>query len=111
MLFNSFNFWIVFPFIFAVYWIIPVKYTSAKKWFLILASYLLYMNFKPAYAPILLGITVVTYVVALYLESPITSAHIKRRRIIVWTGVVLAALPLLVSKYYNFINDSIFSAM
>lgn len=111
MLFNSFNFWIVFPFIFAVYWIIPVKYTSAKKWFLILASYLLYMNFKPAYALILLGITVVTYVVALYLESPITSAHIKRRRIIVWTGVVLAALPLIVFKYYNFINESIFSAM
>ena len=101
MLFNSFNFWIVFPFIFAVYWIIPIKYTSAKKGFLILVSYLLYMNFKPAYALILFGITVVTYVVALYLESAIASAHIKRRRIIVWTGVVLATLPLIVFKYYK----------
>lgn len=111
MLFNSFNFWIIFPFIFVIYWIIPIKYTSAKRWFLILASYLLYMNFNPAYALILLGITIVTYVAALYLESTFASANIKKRKIIVWTGVVLAALPLLVFKYYNFINDSIFSAM
>ncbi len=48
---------------------------------------------------------------ALYLESTFASANIKKRKIIVWTGVVLAALPLLVFKYYNFINDSIFSAM
>lgn len=111
MLFNSFNFWIIFPFIFVIYWIIPIKYTSAKRWFLILASYLLYMNFNPAYALILLGITIVTYVAALYLESTFASANIKKRKIIVWTGVVLAALPLLVFKYYSFINDSIFSAM
>jgi hypothetical protein len=69
------------------------------------------MNFNPAYALILLGITIVTYVAALYLESTFASANIKKRKIIVWTGVVLAALPLLVFKYYNFINDSIFSAM
>lgn len=111
MLFNSFNFWVVFPLIFVLYWIIPVRYTLAKKWFLILTSYLLYMNFKPAYALILLGITVVTYAAALYLESTFASANIRKRKIIVWTGVVLAALPLLAFKYYNFINDSIFSAM
>lgn len=35
----------------------------------------------------------------------------KKRKIIVWIGVVLAALPLVVFKYYNFINDSIFSTM
>lgn len=69
------------------------------------------MNFNPAYALILLGITVVTYAAALYLESTFASANIRKRKIIVWTGVVLAALPLLAFKYYNFINDSIFSAM
>lgn len=111
MIFNSFNFWIVFPFIFAIYWIIPIRYVIAKKWFLILVSYLLYMNFKPAYALILLGITIVTYVVALMLESTFVSVKIKRRKIIVWVGIVLATLPLVVFKYYNFINDTIFNVM
>lgn len=111
MIFNSFNFWIVFPFIFAIYWIIPIRYVTAKRWFLIIVSYLLYMNFKPAYALILLGITIVTYVAALYLESAFASVKIKRRKIILGVGVALAMFPLGLFKYYNFINDTIFNAM
>ena len=111
MPFNSFNFWIVFPFIFALYWAIPSSYRKAKKWFLILVSYLLYMNFKPAYALILLGVTVVTYFAAIWMESISIAGDKKKRKAIVWTGVVLVTLPLLVFKYYNFINESLFGVM
>ena len=61
MPFNSFNFWLVFPFIFGLYWLIPVKYNQARKVFLILVSYLLYMNWKPAFALVLLGVTLITF--------------------------------------------------
>ena len=61
MLFNSFNFWLVFPFIFVFYWVIPAKFNECRKWFLIIASYLLYMNWKPAYALVLLAVTLITY--------------------------------------------------
>ena len=61
MAFNSFNFWIVFPFIFVLYWAIPVKWNTWRKVFLVLASYLLYMNWKPGFALVLLGVTLVTY--------------------------------------------------
>ena len=61
MAFNSFSFWLVFPFIFGLYWLIPAKYNQCRKVFLVLTSYLLYMNWKPTFAIVLLGVTLVTY--------------------------------------------------
>ena len=108
MLLNSFNFWIIFPFIFIVYWLVPSRYVSTKKWILIIVSYLLYMNFKPAYALILLGVTLITYICALILDN---LKNKKKRKNLLWTGTILAILPLLVFKYYNFINVSIYQLM
>ena len=61
MLFNSLKFLLIFPLIFVLHWAIPARYNQWRKLLLILASYLLYMNFKPAYALVLLGVTLVTY--------------------------------------------------
>ena len=61
MPFNSFSFWLVFPFIFVFYWLIPVKWNTWRKVFLVVAGYLLYMNWKPAFAIVLLGVTLITY--------------------------------------------------
>lgn len=61
MLFNSLKFLLFFPLIFFVYWLIPVKYHQWRKMFLIIVSYLLYMNWKPSFALVLLGVTLVTY--------------------------------------------------
>lgn len=69
MLFNSFDFLIVFPFIFLLYWIIPTKYTSIRKAFLILVSFLLYLNWKPWFALVLIGVIVVTYLFARWLQN------------------------------------------
>lgn len=69
MLFNTFNFWVIFPFIFTTYWLIPCKYEKAKKWSMIIISYLLYMNYKPSYALILLAITLITYSGAIYFQK------------------------------------------
>lgn len=60
MAFNSFSFWLLFPFIFGLYWLIPAKWNLWCKIFLILVSYLLYMNWKPAFALVLLGVTFIT---------------------------------------------------
>lgn len=61
MLFNSLKFLLIFPAIFAIYWAIPVKWGNVKKVFLLIVSYLLYMNFNPAHSLILLGVTLITY--------------------------------------------------
>ena len=104
MPFNSFSFWLVFPFIFGLYWLIPAKYNQWRKVFLVLASYLLYMNWKPAFALVLLGVTLVTYGGGYLLGAQQVT---KKRRCVFWPFVLLGLLPLLVFKYYNFINNSI----
>jgi len=61
MAFNSFNFWLIFPFIFVFYWLIPASRNEWRKLFLILTSYLLYMNWKAAFAIVLCGVTMITF--------------------------------------------------
>lgn len=102
MLFNSFNFWIIFPIIFIIYWLIPSSKITYRKLFLIIVSYLLYMNWIPAYALLLLGVTLITFYTA-----KIISSNNRRKFFIICLGVFLTILPLLIFKYYNFINNSI----
>ena len=97
MPFNSFNFWLVFPFIFSFYWLIPSKYAAMKKWYLILVSYLLYMNWKPAFAVVLLFVTGVTF----YGAKALSVDDKQRRYGMIWITGLLSLLPLLIFKYYN----------
>lgn len=112
MIFNSFNFIVFFPLLFLLYYIIPAKNGKWRNGFLLLVSYLLYANSKPVYAIILLGVTFVTYWGGQILELRVESEEIKvgdkkRRKRLVWCLTLLGLLPLLLFKYYNFINDNI----
>ena len=104
MLFNSFNFWIIFPFIFLFFWIIPSRQQLTKKIFLITISYLLYINWDVAYSLILLGITLITFYGAKIISNTPT---IHKRHILIALFTTLAFLPLLIFKYYNFIITSV----
>lgn len=101
MIFNSFNFIILFPFIFLLYYVIPAKYSKARNMYLLLVSYLLYLQWKPIYALVLLWVTIVTYFSALHLKRA------QRPKVCLTFGVILALIPLLFFKYFNFVNDSI----
>ena len=109
MLFNSLKFLLIFPLIFGIYWAIPARWNKVRKVFLILVSYLLYMNFKPAFALVLLAVTLVTYWGGQFLEFSENDEESKekRKKRLVWLFALMGGLPLLVFKYYNFINSSI----
>ena len=114
MTFNSFSFWLVFPLIFGIYWLIPAKWNQWRKVFLIVVSYLLYMNWKPTFALVLLAITLVTYGGGYLIDNQIVNneeLRVKRRKRLIWLFSVLSLLPLLVFKYYNFVNESIWSLL
>ena len=64
---------------------------------------MLYINWKPVYALILLGVTGITYLFALQIERK--REHAKRTMII---GVIAGLIPLLFFKYFNFINEQIY---
>lgn len=107
MVFNSFNFWLLFPIIFVIYWAIPKQYIKARNFFLLIVSYLLYMNWKPAFAIVLFGVTLVTYYGGLLFDNK----NRTNRKQLVLLFTLLGALPLLVFKYYNFLNESIASLL
>ena len=105
MIFNSFNFITIFPFIFLLYYVIPAHWGRTRNLFLLAVSYLLYMQWKPAYALVLLGVTAVTWLAALLLEK---TRHPKR---MLAAGVVLALLPLFLFKYLGFAGETISQAL
>ena len=105
MIYNSFNFLVAFPLLFLLFYAIPAKRTNGRNLYLLLVSYLLYANWKPVYALILLGVTLVTYLFARWIEDG------KRSAKIVVGGTFLTLVPLLIFKYYNFINDSVFDLL
>ena len=119
MTFNSFIFWLIFPFVFVIHWILPKcidfdkyrlnihRFILPRNLFLILVSYLLYANWKPAYTLILLGITLLTF----YGAKFITSKESRRKVVVISLMALITLLPLMVFKYYNFINESVWSLL
>ena len=118
MTFNSFIFWLVFPCIFLIYWILPdsigvgrnagnQRVVRPRNLFLLVANYLLYANWKPAFTLILLLVTVLTYLGARYFDAK----EDHRKTGVIFTYALLMLLPLLVFKYYNFVNESIWKLL
>lgn len=79
-----------------------------------MVSYLLYMNWKPTFAFVLLSITLVTYGGGYLIDNQSiddNELRAKRRKRLIWLFAVLSLLPLLVFKYYNFVNESVWSLL
>ena len=102
MIYNSFNFIVLFPLLFLLYYTIPAQYQKARNIFLLVVSYLLYLNWEPVYALILLAITIVTYYSARLIEK----SKKKKKKVVI--GAAISLLPLLFFKYFNFINEQVY---
>ncbi len=109
MIFNSFEFIWLFPLIFSLCLVLGngelvKRYPRLGNLFLLICSYALYIKIKPVYALILLSITAVTYSLAILLEKQ--SNSLKRKRL-TFILCLIAILPLLLFKYYNFISSQL----
>ena len=65
------------------------------------------MNWKPAFALVLLGVTLITFGWWYLLDAHAVKKLKVGRRRLAWCFALLGLLPLLVFKYYNFLNDSL----
>ena len=92
-----------------IYWAIPVLFNRTRNIFLLAVSYLLYMNWKPSFAIVLLGVTAICYLGGILVsENEFVN---KKKRALCWCFAALGLLPLLVFKYYNFLNESLTSTL
>ena len=113
MLFNSIEFLLFFPAVVLLYYAIPGK---LRVFWILLTSYLFYMNWNPAYALLLLFSTAVTFLFGLLIgkrrtkEKAAAEAGRPIRQLSkVWVGVSFAVnlAILFFYKYFDFTVDNI----
>jgi alginate O-acetyltransferase complex protein AlgI len=101
MLFNSTTFLIFLPIVVAVYFSMSARW----RWlWLLLASYVFYAAWKPAYLILIFASTVIDYCVGLCLEKTEVAG---RRRLLLCTSLFGNLALLFVFKYYNFFAESL----
>ena len=101
MLFNSVQFAIFLPIVFALYWLLPHRF----RWVLLLAaSYYFYMSWKAEYIFLILFTTAVSYYAAILLEK---TEKKSIKKLIVTVSLLICFGVLFVFKYYNFFFEQI----
>ncbi len=106
MLFNSWQFGLFFPIVFAIYWGLPEKF----RWAVILvSSYYFYMSWNVKYVILILFTTIISYLAALLIERYRENNSVKK---FILAFTLIACLGVLfIFKYYNFVLESFASFM
>ena len=106
MLFNSWQFAIFLPVVFALYWSVPQRF----RWFVILvSSYWFYMSWNVKYVTLILFTTFISYLAAILLERFNKNKAMKK---IILALTLIACLSVLFTfKYFNFFSQSFIEFM
>ena len=103
MVFNSLEFFIFLPIVFALYWFIFQKHLKAQNILILVASYVFYGLWDWRFLSLILLSTIVDYFVALKiyeLDEP------KKRKRWLWVSVIFNIGLLGFFKYFNFFVSS-----
>jgi len=100
MLFNSFEFFLFFPVVTIIYFLLAHKY----RWmWLLAASCYFYMAFVPVYILILGGTIVIDYFAGIWIQN----ASGQRRKLFLVLSLVSNIGVLAFFKYFNFLNENL----
>ena len=106
MLFNSFTYLIFLPAVVALYWAMPNRFRTTL---LLVASYVFYMSWKPAYGLLIFALTLINYAFGLALEK-YQAKKAEQKRILI-AGLIFNLGCLCFFKYANFLLGSVFSSI
>lgn len=99
MLFNSLTFAVFFPVVFALFYLTPHRH----RWLvLLIASYVFYMGWEPAYALLMFASTVFDYATS----NRMPDATARGKKVLLGISLALNFALLGSFKYYNLINDT-----
>jgi D-alanyl-lipoteichoic acid acyltransferase DltB (MBOAT superfamily) len=105
VLFNSLEFLLFLPCVFALYHALPARLRWAL---LLLASYVFYMAWRPEYAALIASSTLVDYYAALRLERLTRLAH---KRALLGLSLAVNLGLLFTFKYFNFFSTTVAEAL
>lgn len=107
MLFNSIDFAIFLPIVFVLYWFVTNNNLKLQNLLIVVASYLFYIWWDWRFSFLLLFSTVVDYTVGLKLKS---EENNTRRKLYLWSSIMVNIGSLGFFKYYNFFIDNFVAA-
>ncbi len=107
MLFNTIDFAIFLPIVFALYWFVTNHNLKLQNFLIVAASYLFYGWWDYRFLSLILFSTVVDYTVGLRLKN---EEKKRKRQALLWTSILVNLGFLGFFKYYNFFLDNFVSA-
>ena len=107
MLFNSIDFAIFLPIVFILYWFVTNKNLKLQNLLIVVASYVFYGWWDWRFLSLIVFSTVVDYTVGRQLR---TEENQLKRRILLWTSILVNLGFLGFFKYYNFFLDNFITA-
>lgn len=103
MLFNSLTYALFLPIVVALYWASPIK---LRVPILLIASYIFYMSWRPAFILLIIGLTAVNYFFGFRIHR-----SEKNKKPWLFAAVATNLLTLSFFKYAYFLNDVLVSAL
>ncbi len=107
MLFNSIDFAIFLPIVFVLYWFVTGKNLKLQNFLIVAASYLFYGWWDWRFLSLILFSSLVDYFVGIGL---LKQENRTKRKILLWTSILVNLGFLGFFKYYNFFLDNFITA-
>lgn len=107
MLFNSIDFFVFLPIVFILYWFICKKNLRLQNLLIVVASYVFYGWWDWRFLSLIIFSTLVDYTIGVRLSDEENS---KKRKLYLWTSILVNLGFLGFFKYYNFFIDNLVTA-
>jgi len=107
MFFNSIDFAIFLPIIFILYWFVANKNLKLQNLLIVISSYVFYAWWDWRFLSLILFSTIVDYLVGIGLSK---QENKGKRKILLWTSILVNLGFLGFFKYYNFFLDNFITA-
>jgi D-alanyl-lipoteichoic acid acyltransferase DltB (MBOAT superfamily) len=107
MLFNSIDFAIFLPVIFILYWFVTNKNLKLQNALIVLSSYIFYGWWDWRFLSLIIFSTIVDYLIGISLSK---QENQNKRKILLWTSILVNLGFLGFFKYYNFFLDNFITA-
>jgi alginate O-acetyltransferase complex protein AlgI len=107
MLFNSLDFAIFLPIVFILYWFVANKNLKSQNALIVVASYVFYGWWDWRFLSLIIFSTLVDYLIGQRLRSEDKQS---KRKVLLWTSIVVNLGFLGFFKYYNFFLENFIDA-
>lgn len=107
MLFNTIDFAIFLPIVFILYWFVANKNLKLQNLLIVVASYVFYGWWDWRFLSLILFSTIVDYAVG---QGLLKQENVTKRKVLLWTSILVNLGFLGFFKYYNFFLDNFITA-